>query len=225
MITKGTKLEEGKIFRFSITARLAHWIHAISYTLLFFTGMLLFTDLFDFMAPVFGGFANAQLIHRIFAVVLVLPAIIFILFDIKNFMGWMKECVTWTEDDRRALPTFIRELFGAKVQMPPQGYINAGQKINSILTVFATGIIGASGVIMWFSGFFGYQLARWAYAIHSGMAVFMVAVVIMHIYLGALNPKSKAAFPAIFTGYVDAEYVKRHHSKWYDEVTGLRKES
>lgn len=225
MITRGTKLEDGKIFRFSLTARYAHWIHAIAYAMLFFTGMLLFTDLFDFMAPVFGGFARAQLIHRIFAVILVLPGIIFVVFDIKNFMGWMKECVTWTKDDKRALSTFIRELFGAKVQMPPQGYINAGQKINSILTVFVTGIIGASGLIIWFSGFFGYQLARGAYVVHSSATVFMVAVVIMHIYLGALNPKSKAAFPAMFTGYVDAEYVKRHHSKWYDEVTAPGKET
>ncbi len=224
MITKGIKLEEGKIFRFSLTSRYAHWIHAIAYTFLFFTGMLLFFDLFDFLAPVFGGFTGAQLIHRIFAVVLVLPGIIFIVFDLKNFMGWMRECVTWTKDDRAAIPIFLKELFGAKVRMPPQSYINAGQKVNSILTVFATGIIGASGLIIWFAGFFGYGLARWAYAVHSGMTGFMVAVVIMHIYLGALNPKSKAAFPAIFTGYVDAEYVKRHHSKWYDEVTALKRD-
>ncbi|OEF95922.1 formate dehydrogenase subunit gamma [Desulfuribacillus alkaliarsenatis] len=211
-------VKDGKIYRFTKTARVTHWVYVISYAVLFFTGLLLFSNAFDFIAPLFGGFENAQLLHRIFAVVFILPVVIFILFDPKSFFGWLKDCFTWTKDDFGFFPSFVKELFGIDAKTPPQGFINAGEKVNSLMTITFSTLLILSGFVMWFSGSFSQVLVQWAIVIHSGSAALLTAVAIVHIYLGTLHPGSKAAFTGMINGYVDAKFAKSHHAKWYDKV-------
>jgi formate dehydrogenase subunit gamma len=217
------KVVNGRIFRFTKTARLTHWIYACSYLLLLFTGLLLFTDAFDFLAPVFGGFVGAQMLHRVVAVIFLLPAVIFLLFDPKGFAGWLKECLTWTGDDFRMLPLFFKDLLGMKVDMPPQGFLNAGEKLNSLMTISFSVAIVASGFVKWFPGAFTVELVRWASVLHSGAVALMTPLVIVHIYLALINPDSKAALSGMLHGHVDAEFAKSHHEKWYKEVTAAKK--
>lgn len=225
MSNKVPMVKDGKIFRFTKTARITHWIYVGSYAVLFLTGLLLFADFFDFLAPIFGGFEGAQLIHRIFAVVFILPAFIFIIFDPKSFFGWLKDCVTWTKDDLKFFPAFGKELFGIHAETPPQGFINAGEKINSLLTITFTTLIILSGFVMWFPEYFSIALVQWAYVIHSGAMAMLSAVAVVHIYLGTLNPGSKAAMSGMINGYVDAEFAKGHHEKWYNEVMAAEKKN
>ncbi|OEH85206.1 formate dehydrogenase subunit gamma [Desulfuribacillus stibiiarsenatis] len=216
-------LKDGKIYRFTPTARFTHWLYVGSYAVLFLTGLLLFADTFDFLAPLFGGYEGAQLIHRIFAVVFLLPAVIFVLFDPKSFFGWLKDCFTWTMDDIKFFPAFAMELFGMHPKCPPQGFINAGEKVNSLLTITFTTLIVISGFVMWFPESFSTAVVQWSYVIHSGAMALLSAVAIVHIYLGTFNPGSKAALPGMINGYVDAEFAKGHHEKWYNEVVAAEK--
>lgn len=209
-------IKDGKIYRFTKTARATHWIYVASYAVLFLTGLLLFADFFDFLAPIFGGFEGAQLIHRIVAVIFVLPAFIFLIFDHKSFFGWIKETLTWTKDDFGFFPAFVKELFGFHAVTPPQGFINAGEKVNSLLTIIFTTLIIGSGFVIWFPEFFALALVQWSYVIHSGSVALLSAVAMVHIYLG--TSLWSEAMEGMLTGYTDAEFVKGHHEKWYNEV-------
>lgn len=214
-------VKDGKIYRFTKSARATHWIYVGSYAILLLTGLLLFADIFDFLAPVFGGFEGAQLIHRIVAVVFILPAFIFMLFDPKSFFGWIKECFTWTKDDFKFFPGFVKELFGMHAETPPQGFINGGEKVNSLLTILFTTLIIASGFIIWFPEFFSVAIVQWGYVIHSASMALLSAVAMVHIYLG--TSLWKEALEGMLTGYTDAEFVKGHHVKWYNEVMEAEK--
>lgn len=223
MADKRFRVVNDRIFRFSKTARITHWVYACSWLLLLITGLLLFTDAFDFLAPVFGGFVGAQMLHRVVAVIFLLPAVIFLLFDPKGFAGWIKECLTWTGDDFRMLPLFFKDLLGMKTDMPPQGFLNAGEKLNSLMTIAFTVAVVASGFVKWFPGHFSVELVRWASVVHSGSVALMTPLIIVHMYLGLINPASRAALSGILYGHVDKEFAKSHHEKWYNEVMTAKK--
>lgn len=211
-----------KIYRFSKTARFVHWLYVGAYIVLLLTGLLLFADFFDFLAPVFGGFKGAQLFHRIFAVIFILPVLIFILFDFKNFKGWLKESFTWTKDDFRALPALVKNILGMKVEMPPQGFINAGEKLNSLMVMIFTVVVIVSGFIKWFPGNFDVELVRWASVAHSGSVALMTPIAMVHVYLSLISPNSRASLSGMIWGWVDAAYAKEHHEKWYNEVMSAK---
>ncbi len=223
MAKKVQMVKNGKIYRFTKTARFTHWLYVGSYAVLLLTGLLLFADAFDFLAPIFGGFEGAQLIHRIFAVVFILPAFIFMIFDPKSFFGWLKECMTWTKNDIMFLPGFVKELLGFHANTPPQGFINGGEKINSLLTIICTTLIVASGFIIWFPDAFSIGLVQWGYVLHSGAVALLSAVATVHIYLG--TSLWKEAMEGITTGYVDAEFAKGHHEVWYNQVMEAEKKN
>jgi len=212
-----------KVYRFSKTARFVHWLYAACYIILLFTGLLLFTDLFDFLAPVFGGYRGAQTVHRVVAGIFILPGLIFMMLDFKNFKGWLKESFTWTKDDFRALPLLVKNILGLKADIPPQGFINAGEKLNSLMVMVFTVVIIVSGFIKWFPGHFDIGLVRWASAVHSGAVALMTPIIIVHIYLGLISPNSKASLSGMIYGWVDASYAKEHHEKWYNEVMSAKK--
>ncbi|HHY60393.1 MAG TPA: formate dehydrogenase subunit gamma [Clostridia bacterium] len=212
-----------RIYRFSKTARVVHWLYVACYVVLLFTGLLLFTDWFDFLAPIFGGFRGAQIVHRVVAIIFILPALIFMLFDFKNFKGWLKESFTWTRDDFRALPQLVRKILGLKADVPPQGFINAGEKLNSLMVMVFTVVIILSGFVKWFPGHFDIELVRWASAVHSGAVALMTPICMVHMYLGLISPNSKASLSGMIYGWVDAAYAKEHHEKWYHEVMSAKK--
>jgi formate dehydrogenase subunit gamma len=51
---------------------------------------------------------------------------------------------------------------------------------------------------------------------HSIMGVFLVCVIIGHIYIGSLG--MEGAFDAMGSGEVDLNWAREHHSLWVEEV-------
>lgn len=51
---------------------------------------------------------------------------------------------------------------------------------------------------------------------HSVVSMFMIAVILAHIYIGSLG--MEGAFDAMGTGQVDLNWAKEHHSLWVEEV-------
>ena len=49
--------------------------------------------------------------------------------------------------------------------------------------------------------------------------IFMLAVVIAHMYLGLVHPGSKEAINGMLRGTVTRKFAKAHHAIWYEEVT------
>lgn len=214
---------EQYVKRFSKFIVIGHWVNAVSFIMLFLTGLPLYLGVgFNWIGSIFGGHENAQIIHRVFAVTFLLPTPFIILTDFKGFKHWTKQAFGWTKDDFRFLAFFPLELIGkAGDKIPKQDFFNGGQKLNSVLTIFGAMTMVFTGFIMWFDEYFrtiSFALVQWCYPIHDlGMAL-MVAVIIGHVYLSVGHPASRPSFIGMTRGVVPVSYAKAHHGKWYDEL-------
>lgn len=103
------------------------------------------------------------------------------------------------------------------MELPPQGRLNAGEKINSLLGIIGCGLLSLSGLIMWFSNFFAPFHLLLAYTIHDLAAATVGAAIIGHAYLGLFHPGSKEALKGMIEGTVSEKFAKGHHAKWYME--------
>lgn len=211
---------DGKtVSRFSKTIRIAHWTNAISVIMLYITALPLYTDAFDWVGNIFGGANNAILVHKIFAVIFVLPTLFVLLTDPKSFVHWTKQIFSWKSYDFKFLKEFPKEFFGKKADMPKQNFFNAGQKINSLLTIIVAILMVFTGAVIWlFAPYLSKTFVQWMYPLHSLGAGLMIAVAIGHIYLSVGHPDSRPSLKGMTDGEVDVAYAKEHHGLWYDEV-------
>lgn len=205
--------------RFSKWVIVAHWTNAFAFFALYITALPLYTDFFSWMYPIFGGPENLRLFHRIFAVLFILPPLVMMLVDPKSFFHWIKQTLTWRKNDLAFFTKFPKEFFGGHVKdMPKQDFYNAGEKLNSILTIFSAILLIGSGVVMWFASSFPIGLVLWAYPIHNIAFGLSIAVVVGHIFLSVGHPNSKVSMQGMTKGDVPVKYAKEHHEAWYDEL-------
>ncbi len=101
---------------------------------------------------------------------------------------------------------------------PPAGRANAGEKL-WFWFIAIVGLIGVciSGLVLDFPNFGqdrgAMQLAN---VIHASLAVLWIAISFGHIYLGTIG--LKGSFQGMSKGYVDEEWMREHHSVWYEQV-------
>lgn len=212
-------MNKDRVLRFSPAERWAHWTLAVSFFLLLLTGLAVLSPTFAFLAVPFGGIQGARYVHRAAAVVFaVLPLAILVFGDRRALVRWLRDITTWGKEDVEFLKGFPREFFGGHPVLPEQGRFNAGEKVNSLLTIGGGVALTVSGVVMWAPEYFPAALAQWSYPLHELAALGMAAVIIGHMYLGLLHPGSKEAINGMLGGTVSREFAKSHHAKWYREV-------
>jgi len=211
--------------RFSKPIIFVHWLNAAAFFVLYLSALPMYTEYFDWLYAVFGGPAGARLVHRIAAVFFVLPVVIILFADPKSFFHWIKQTVTWRKHDFEFFKEFPKEFFGFHAKVPKQDFYNAGEKVNSILTILTAAMLIISGFVMWFPQYFPRGVVMWAYPIHNIGLGLSAAVVIGHVYLSIGHPASKASFRGITKGDVPEEYAKAHHGRWYDELKEAEKKN
>ncbi len=236
------RIEHGKsgrkITRFTGIERAGHWLLASSFIILALTGLnILFGR--DLLIPLLGKEAFAAItlygkyIHNYvafaFMASLVMIAVLWVVHNIPN-----RHDIVW----------LLRGggLFGGG--HPKARKFNAGQKILFWLIILCGVSISLSGwallypfetamfakTFIWINGLFGTELptaltpiqeqqyqALW----HTVMAVFMIAVVIAHIYIGTVG--MEGAVDAMTSGEVDENWAREHHSLWVEEVEARQK--
>lgn len=218
-LAKGTMELHGKetgrvIERFTFFERSAHWSNAIAFVLLAITGVVIAYGKY-FLLPVMGGDLfglftyGAKNIHNfagpLFAVSLV---VIFFTFVKDNIPS--KEDVTWLLKGGGMFS-------GSEV---PSHRFNAGEKVVFWGGVLFLGlIVVSSGMVlnMLVPGLI-YERGTMQIAsmIHGVASAFMMAMFIVHIYMGTLG--QRGAFKGMKTGYVDETWAKEHHELWYNDV-------
>lgn len=213
-------MDKGRVLRFSRPERWAHWVNAIAFFLLLLTGLVVFSPSFSFLAPLFGGVQGARLIHRTMALVFAFGSLAILVFgDWQAFRVWIREITTWEKSDLQFLSGFPKEFFGGHPQLPEQGRFNAGEKINSLLTLGGGTILTITGFSMWYAESLPLWFVRWCYPLHDLAALMMTSAIIGHMYLGLLHPGSKEAINGMLNGTVTRKFAQEHHGKWYREIT------
>jgi formate dehydrogenase subunit gamma len=188
--------------------RFNHLVMAVSFLILFFTGLGFLFHSLSWLNTFFGGPHLASTVHRwagvFFSVSLVL-----------SFGNYLGESLRFSKEDSAWISS-LGGYFSKTAEPPPQGRLNAGQKIFYLFVVTIFGLaISVSGYVIWFASpsrgtiLFGHFLHNLSYL------VFAITVP-LHIYLGtAANP---GTFRVMTRGTVTRAWVKKHHGKWAREL-------
>ena len=99
----------------------------------------------------------------------------------------------------------------------PSNFFNMGEKSMFWLLVFVGSLIVASGLVL-VSPIFGQGrvIMELAHVGHTIGAIFMIAVILGHIYIGTVG--MEGAIEGMKTGYCDLNWAKGHHDLWAQEA-------
>jgi formate dehydrogenase subunit gamma len=220
------------IERFKTVERFAHWLLANAFIVLALTGLNLLYGRYA-LKPFIGAEAFATLTNLgkyahnyvgfVFIAALVIILVLWIKHNVPN-----KHDLVWLAKGGG--------LF-SKGSHPPARKFNAGQKILYWLVLLGGASISITGIALMFpfeysmfEGTFAFlnlfglglptdlspmQEMQYSQLWHAIMSLFMIVVVIGHIYIGTVG--MQGAFDAMGTGKVDRNWAKEHHPLWLEE--------
>jgi formate dehydrogenase subunit gamma len=204
------------IERFNGFERGIHWLTATSFVLLALTGLVVLYGRY-ILIPLLGpsGFAGlaqfSKFVHNYIGFAFIIGVIL-------TFAIWVR----WNLPDRCDLEWLKRGggLF-SKHSHPPSRKFNAGQKLIFWSVVLLGGALCVTGLLLLFPLYWAdlrqMQLAQLAHAV---LALFMIAVILAHIYIGTIG--MEGAFDAMGTGRVDVNWAIEHHDLWVEELRQRR---
>ncbi len=199
-----------KILRFTFNERMVHWFTVSIFWLLGITGLILLYGRFvliPLLGP--GGFSitasACKEIHNLIGpLFLIAMLVLFITFVKDNF--YARGDLKWISK--------AGGLLGGHVSA---GRFNAGEKIWFWLATILGFALCVTGLILDFAIFGqGREVMALSHVIHGISAVVMIAVSFGHIYLGTAG--MEGSFSSMANGYVDENWAKSHHDKWYEQV-------
>lgn len=222
-----------RIRRFGFFERFVHWLTAISFVLLALTGLNMIYGR-EWVLPLIGPGAFAgltfygKLVHNYLAFGFMLGVALM-------FLQW----VWYNLPNRYDIQWMLRGggIFGGG--HPPAKKFNAGQKVIFWLVVLGGFSLSLSGLQLLFpyqfsffadtfavfNAWFGTELPtelapiqeqQLALIWHGVAAVFMIGVILAHIYIGTLG--MEGAFDAMWKGEVDLNWAREHHNLWVEEL-------
>jgi formate dehydrogenase subunit gamma len=211
-----------EVEKYRKSIRVLHWIHSGAFVLLFLTGLVLFIPGLGFLAED----SWTRLIHRIGAAIFVIIPIIYLIINPKSAGRGLKEAFTWGSEDMGWLQAAPRYYFlGDEKDMPPQGAMNTGQKLWWLIVIVFGVLFVITGAPMWFGKASAPPaVLQWMVFVHDVAFIVTGAMFFLHIYLGVFHPLMTEAWSSITGGKISAEYAKKHHGKWYAEVTKGKEE-
>ena len=205
-----------EVEKYSRPSRALHWVHMVSFCLLFLTGLVLFIPPLGILAV--DGWT--RLIHRIAAVLFVIAPMIYIPLNWKSTVRGIKDAFSWGAEDigwLKAAPRYY--FFADESSMPPQGHMNTGQKMWWLIVLISGTVFAITGFIMWFlKGIAFPALLQWMVFLHDVAFILSGTMLFVHIYLGVFHPLMTEAWKSITTGKMSASYARSHHAKWYKEI-------
>lgn len=188
--------------------RFVHLLMGLSGVALLLTGLgFLYQQELGWLNKIFGGHHVAIEIHNwggvVFAVSVFLSVFI-----------WLKESLSFTKEDSEWIGMLGGYLSKDKVP-PPQGKLNAGQKLVVWIVVIFGILISVTGFLMWLDP--GVKGTMTLYVLLHNIAAFFFAIFIpLHIYLAtACNP---GTFRIMTRGTVPLSWAKKRHAKWVKEM-------
>jgi cytochrome b subunit of formate dehydrogenase len=220
------------VLRFDRYHRLLHGFLMLSFLGLAGTGLpLLFsdTDWAHVVARFWGGFVVAGRLHRTFAVILItvftlhLWRVLHRLFVEKDLsILWGPASMVPQPRDVLEMLQHFRWFFGIGPR-PRFDHFTYWEKFDYWAVFWGMGIIGGSGLLLWFPVFFAKILPGWmfnvAMVVHGEEALLAVGFIFtIHFFNGHLRPDKFPMDPVIFTGRVPLGELKRDKPREYERL-------
>ncbi|NOY78691.1 MAG: hypothetical protein GXO76_12570 [Calditrichaeota bacterium] len=216
-----------EIQRFSWNIRIQHFILLTSMIVLCLTGLaLMFHDTWfgHLVIKLEGGFEARGIIHRIFAVILVLLGIyhsFYVLFTEEGHQELMKLLPTW-KDVQDFFHSWTLSLSGKKEsrEFGKYSFINKIQYWGVVLGFI---VMVISGGILWFRSISMAIFPKWVIDLvvifhgWQGLIIFIV-LFLWHLYNVHLNPDYFPMSKVWLTGKISVDELKRKHYLEYVEL-------
>jgi formate dehydrogenase subunit gamma len=202
-----------ELLRYRIGQRVVHALLATSFLTLLVTGMALIVP---FMRPLVENGTSRQL-HRIAALLFMAVPVVYLIVDWRGAVELVKESFTYDRDDLKWTKYSYRYFFGRAVDMPPQGRLNAGQKVHHAGVIIFSALVVISGLLMWFGkGMLGATGLSLTALLHDTAMFALTILLVGHLYFTYVYQ----ALSSMTTGYVPLEDAEIEHSKWVEEMQG-----
>jgi formate dehydrogenase subunit gamma len=184
---------------------------ALSFLALLITGLFLFWSPLSSYAA--GGLSRT--VHRVGAIVFMAIPIVYLLVDRPGARELLWDSFHYDRDDLEWFKNMYRYFFGFAREMPPQGRLNAGQKLHHAVVVIFSAAIVLSGLVMWFGrGAMGPNALALTAMVHDIAMLVLTVMLVGHLYFTFVYK----GLSAMTTGYVGEEEARLEHSKWVDEM-------
>ena len=198
------------INRYDPLERLNHWITAITFLLLAFSGLALFHPSMFWFTQFFGGPVWTRILHPFIGLLM------FISFMLLALKFWQHNLLS--RNDIVWLKRIVDVVNNREDRLPEVGRYNAGQKmlfwtmIATIPTLLLTGIVIWRP---WFAGYFPIDIVRIAVLLHAVCAFVIIAGIIVHIYAAFWV---RGTLGAMIRGTVTRAWAAKHHPGWYKKL-------
>jgi formate dehydrogenase subunit gamma len=195
-----------RLSRFTRTERTVHWIHAAAFFVLLGSGLCLYLPS---LAELLGRRPLLKSTHVYTAVAWAVALVLVVLAgDRRSLRRTIREVDLFDADDRAWL----------RGRRTPQGRLNAGQKLNAIVTAAFAILFAVTGFFLWY----GERDTRFrlpnALLVHDWLMYASLALVLGHLYLTLVYPATRHSLSGMTRGWVREDWARRHHAKWVDSL-------
>jgi formate dehydrogenase subunit gamma len=191
--------------RFDVVQRIVHWVNALLFGVLIFTGIALYFG--TFFGVIFPRHV-IQMIHLWSGIFLPLPIMLSLLGpwgrrkrqDLRRFSYWPKSELHWLSTlgrDRIDLDKF-----------------NPGQKVNALFVRAGIVIMWATGYVLRWFRFFPVSWREGATTTHDFCAFALFFVVVGHIVMALSH---REAMVSMLKGTVSEGWAQQNAKEWADE--------
>ncbi len=220
--------------RFDPIVRSLHLVLILSFFGLALTGMALkfsFAPWAKLLSKSLGGYASMGLIHRICAIVMVTlfagHLMVVVRRKRRSGLGWWDfmtgpDSLVPKPDDVRQFFQTVRWFVG-KGPKPEYGRFTYWEKFDYLAVFWGVGIIGATGVVLWFPEACTLVLPGWflnvATIIHGDEALLAVGFIFtIHFFNTHFRPEKFPMDMVIFTGQISVEELKHERPAYYQKL-------
>jgi formate dehydrogenase subunit gamma len=183
-----------------------HWVHAAAFCVLLGSGLCLYLPS---LSEVVNRRPLLKSIHIYTAVAWAIVLMLVLLVGDRAALRRTVRDVEYFDADDRAW------LRGRRV---PQGRLNAGQKLNTIVTAVFAILFAITGFFLWY----GERDTRFrlpnALLVHDWLMYASFVLFAGHLYLALILPKTRHSLSGITRGWVREDWAERRHAKWVEEV-------
>ena len=199
-----------RIVRHTLATRAMHWLVGTSFILCCLTGMPIWTPIFGWMAPLFGGLAVCRWLHPLFGV-------LFSVGLLWMAAAWWTQMVMSARDKEWLSPSYFAKYMSFQSTDPETGKYNGGQKALFWLALLGGLALFLSGLVLWFPTVMPAGLRELSWVLHDAAFIAFFLLIMGHVYLAIAEP---GTFESMLDGTVSKAWAKFHHPRWYRDVTG-----
>jgi cytochrome b subunit of formate dehydrogenase len=217
--------------RFDAFDRVTHGVLMLSFLGLAATGLpLLFSDeaWAQAMTRFLGSFEVAGWLHRVFATLLILIFVVHLSRIFRKVAGG-DYGMLWGPTSMVPQPRDLADLVGHLRWFVGQGprprfdRFTYWEKFDYWAVFWGMGIIGASGLLLWFPEFFARFLPGWifniAMLVHGEEALLAVGFIFtIHFFNGHLRPDKFPMDTVIFTGRLTIDELRHERPEEYERL-------